>query len=63
MRRHVTRGARVAVVTPGSADVVAALENDVVRDAGLCQFDRRTETGETTADDQCADVASIRGRC
>ena len=35
MRRHVAGAARIAVVAPGAADVVGALEDDEVLDAGL----------------------------
>ena len=51
MRGHVAGAARVGVVVPGAADVVAALEHDEVVDALLLEADRHAEAGEAAADD------------
>jgi AcrR family transcriptional regulator len=56
VRRDVALAARVGVVAPGAADLVAALEHHEVVHAGLLELDRHAEAGEAAADDRDAHV-------
>jgi hypothetical protein len=51
MRRHVTRGARIRVLAPGTADALALLEDEEVMKARLAELDTRAQSGEPRADD------------
>src|SRR2546423_11294832 len=52
MRLDVARAPGIRVVAPCSADVICALEDDEVVDAGPLQPNRRAQTTETTPDDR-----------
>src|SRR3546814_16689121 len=52
VRLHVTGAARIAVVAPGAADIVCALENFEILDARLLETDREAQARKPTADDQ-----------
>ena len=62
VRRHVAGAARVGVVVPGAADVVAPLEHGEVLDPLLLEADRHAEAGEAAADDRGADVEAVHHR-
>src|SRR5690606_27567550 len=56
MRGHVAGRAGVGVVAPGAADIVAALEHQIIGAPLLLQPDRQAEAGEPAADDDGPDV-------
>src|SRR5690606_6595438 len=56
MRGHVAGRAGVGVVAPGAADIVAALEHQIIGAPLLLKRDRQAEAGEPAADDDGPDV-------
>ena len=52
MRRNVAGTARIVVVAPGPADVVAALQNDKIVDPGLRELDTHADAGKPGTDDR-----------
>ncbi len=51
VRLHITGGARVAVVIPGTAHIAALLQQQKIIDASFTQLDGHTQTAEATTND------------